>query len=219
MNTNSASKSWTIAGLLLAMLGLPLIATAFRLAFAPLGTEMTVLRELALFAATGLLFLLIRRGERLPLSSIGFRRMPLGRGALYVLGGLVVCAIATVLGLVAIQAAGLPFGHAAPAVPPPLWLTSLVVLRAGVVEEIGFRGYALERLEALTGNRWLSALLSCVIFAAFHSTQGLGGMLLAFMLGGVLSGLYLWKRNLWVNMSVHFLVDFIPNVLLAGLLA
>lgn len=39
------------------------------------------------------------------------------------------------------------------------------------------------------------------------------------VLGGVLSGLYLWKRNLWVNMSVHFLVDFIPNVLLAGVLA
>lgn len=218
MNSPITSKSWTSAGLLLALLGTPLIAMGFRLAFAPLTPGMTILRELALFAAAGLLLLLVTRGERLPLSSIGLRPMPLGRGLLWVFLGLLVCAVVTVLGLLLIQATGLPFGHSSQAVAPSLWITCLVVLRAGVVEEIGFRGYAIERLEALTGNRWLAVALPLVIFAAFHSTQGLGGMLLALLLGGVLSALYVWKRNLWVNMGVHFLVDFIPNVLLAGLL-
>lgn len=218
MNTSTTSKSWTIVGLLLAVLAIPLIATTFRLTFGPLSTELTVARELALFAGTGLLLWLIRRGERLPWSSIGLRRMSLGRGALLVLLGLVICAVVTVLGLLVIQATGLPFGHQAPLVKPPVWLTCLVVLRAGSIEEITFRGYAIERLESLTGNRWLAVILPLVLFAAFHSTQGAGGMLLALMLGGVLSCLYVWKRNLWVNMSVHFLVDFIPNVLLAGLL-
>jgi membrane protease YdiL (CAAX protease family) len=218
MNALPGRKSWTIAGLLLAMLGIPLVATGFRLAWAPLTPDLTVARELALFAGTGLLLWLIRRGERLPWSSIGFRGIAPLRGALLVLSGLVACAIVTLLGLLLIQALGLPFGHAAPPIPPPMWVTCLVVLRAGIIEEITFRGYAIERLEALTGNRWLAIALPLIVFAAFHSTQGLGGMLLALMLGGVLSGLYVWKRNLWVNMSVHFLVDFIPNVLLAGLL-
>jgi len=219
MNVTVPGRSWTIAGLLLALLGIPLIATAFRLGFSPLTPALTVTRELAMFAGTGLLLWLVRRGEGMPWSSIGLREISIGRGVLWVLLGLIVCAIVTVLGLVLIQATGLPFGHAAPAIPTPLWITALVVLRAGIVEEIGFRGYAIERLEGLTGNRWLAVALPLIVFAAFHGTQGLGGILLAFLLGGVLSGLYVWKRNLWVNMSVHFLVDFIPNVLLAGFLA
>lgn len=218
MNATPAKTPWTWAGLLLALLAIPLIATGFRLAFAPLDTALTVARELALFAGTAMLLWLVRRGERLPWSSIGLRRLPLRQGLLWVVLGLLGCAVATALGLLIIQATGLPFGHSAPAVKPPLWVVCLVVVRAGVVEEIGFRGYAIERLEALTGNRWLAVALPLVIFAAFHSTQGPGGMLLALLLGGVLSALYLRKRNLWVNMSVHFLVDFIPNVLLAGLL-
>jgi membrane protease YdiL (CAAX protease family) len=218
MNSSSTSRSWTVVGLLLALLAVPLIATTFRLAFAPLSTEMTVARELSIFAGTGLLLWLVRRGEGLPWSSIGLRPISLGRGALWVLIGLLASALAITLGLLVIQATGLPFGHAAPPTKPPMWLTCLVVLRAGTVEEITFRGYAIERLEALTGNRWLAVALPLVVFAAFHSTQGTGGILLAFLGGGVLSGLYLWKRNLWVNMTVHFLVDFIPNVLLAGLL-
>lgn len=84
MNTSAASKSWTIAGLLLAMLGIPLIATTFRLAFAPLSMELTVARELAIFAGAGLLLWLIRRGEGLPWSSVGLRPLSLGRGVLWV---------------------------------------------------------------------------------------------------------------------------------------
>jgi membrane protease YdiL (CAAX protease family) len=33
-------------------------------------------------------------------------------------------------------------------------------------------------------------------------------------MGAVLTALYLWKRNLWVVIASHFLVDFIPNVVL-----
>lgn len=218
MNATATSKSWTVAGLLLALFGIPLIATGFRLAFAPLSPELTVARELAIFAGAGLLLWLVRRGEGLPWSSIGFRRLAPGRSALAVLLGLLACVAATAIGLGLIQVAGLPFGHTAPAIKPSLWVVTLVVLRAGIVEELCFRGYAITRLETLTGNRWLAVGLPLLVFAAFHTTQGAGGMLLALLLGGVMSWLYLWKRNLWVNMAVHFLVDFIPNVLLASLL-
>jgi membrane protease YdiL (CAAX protease family) len=210
----SIRKPWTIVGLLFALFGIPLIATAFRLAFAPLSQNMTIARELALFAGAGLLLWLVRRGERLPWSSLGLRRMPLLSGLGQALLWLFICAVVTALGLAVIHVTGLPFGHAAPAVQPSLWVTSLVMLRAGMVEELGFRAYAIDRMQALTGNRTLAVAVPLLVFAAFHYTQGAGGMLLALMLGGVMTALYLRKRNLWLNMSVHFLVDFIPNVLL-----
>jgi len=31
--------------------------------------------------------------------------------------------------------------------------------------------------------------------------------------------IYLRKRNLWINFSTHFLVDFIPNIVLPSSLA
>ncbi len=219
MNIQSPKSSWTIAGLLLSLLGIPLIATTFRLTLAPLSTDLTVARELAIFAGAALLLLLIKRGEGLPWSSVGLRRIPLLQAVMTVLLGLIASAAAIALGLLLIQATGIPFGHATPPHKLPILVTCLVVLRAGLVEELTFRGYAIERLEALTGKRWLAVGLPLILFAAFHSSQGPGGMLLALLGGGVLSAVYLWRRNLWVNMSVHFLVDFIPNVVLAKILS
>jgi hypothetical protein len=33
------------------------------------------------------------------------------------------------------------------------------------------------------------------------------------VLGGILAGFYLWRRDLVANMTGHFLVDFVGNVL------
>jgi len=42
----------------------------------------------------------------------------------------------------------------------------------------------------------------------------MAGVAIAFVLGAVLTGFYLWKRDLISNILAHFLVDFIPNVVL-----
>ena len=39
-------------------------------------------------------------------------------------------------------------------------------------------------------------------------------LVIALALGGILAGFYLWRRDLVANMIGHFLVDFIPNVVL-----
>ena len=39
-------------------------------------------------------------------------------------------------------------------------------------------------------------------------------MFLAFAIGAVLTAFYVWKRDLIAAMFGHFLVDFIPNVIL-----
>ncbi|WP_461100303.1 CPBP family intramembrane glutamic endopeptidase [Spirosoma koreense] len=94
-----------------------------------------------------------------------------------------------------------------------MWTTLFVVFRAGVVEELFFRGYIIERLTMLTNNRYLAAFGSLISFALFHYSQGMPGMILALILGGVLMGVYMWRKDLKSVMMAHFLIDFIPNVL------
>jgi uncharacterized protein len=94
----------------------------------------------------------------------------------------------------------------------PVWLLSAICIRAGVAEELFFRGYAIERLEAFGLNRYLAAGIPLVIFGIGHWTGGWANMVIAFVLGGVLAGFYLWRRDLVANIIGHFLVDFVANV-------
>jgi len=92
----------------------------------------------------------------------------------------------------------------------------LVVLRAGGVEELFYRGYAIERLQFLGLNRWWAGVSPLLIFGIGHATNGWANVVLA--LGAVLTAVYLWRRDLAANMIGHFMVDFI-SVLLARFLA
>jgi membrane protease YdiL (CAAX protease family) len=90
----------------------------------------------------------------------------------------------------------------------------VVVVRAGFVEELFYRGYAIERLESLTGSRVLALSVPLLLFALFHYKQGPAGIVVALFMGAVLTGVYVYKRNLWIPITAHFLVDFVPNYLL-----
>ena len=37
---------------------------------------------------------------------------------------------------------------------------------------------------------------------------------MTFVIGAIATAIYLWKRNLLILIIAHFMVDFIPNVLL-----
>jgi CAAX protease family protein len=91
---------------------------------------------------------------------------------------------------------------------------SIMVLRAGIVEEICYRGYMIERLEKLTGNWLVYFLAPLILFGAFHYKQGVPGIIIAFVSGAILAILYLKRRDLKANIITHFLVDFIPNVVI-----
>jgi uncharacterized protein len=98
----------------------------------------------------------------------------------------------------------------------PAWLLLVTVLTASVTQEILFRAYPIEHLARLTGNRWPGALLSLAAFVAIH-LQGwnLGHVLgVVLPLGAVMTGLYLWRRNLIFMIITHFFLD-LPIVLLA----
>jgi len=94
----------------------------------------------------------------------------------------------------------------------PVWLLVFIVFRAGVAEELFYRGYAIERIESLGLNRFLAVVIPLTIFGVAHWTGGWANILIALALGVILSVFYVWRRDLVANMIAHFLVDFIGNI-------
>ena len=94
-----------------------------------------------------------------------------------------------------------------------LWLITLIVFRAGVVEELFYRGYAIERLQMMGLGRFWSVTIPVVIFSLGHWSGGVANILIALAAGVILTGFYLWRRDLVANMIGHGLVDFVANVL------
>jgi membrane protease YdiL (CAAX protease family) len=201
--------SWL--GLVLALLGMLIIRQAVGFLWPNLPLPAVILRE-ALFWASGAgLILLIRKGERLPLSSIGLGTRGLIKSILW---GLVIFVACIVVGGLLAHLLNYGHGPASAAFDKlPLWMVTLVVLRAGVVEELFYRGYAIERLQALGLNRFVAAGIPLIIFGVGHWTGGAANILIALALGAILAGFYLWHRDLVANMIGHFLVDFVANVL------
>jgi len=210
------SRGWMAIGLAIALLGLPAITIGWRqIVPDPNALGAIVAREVAIFALVGLLLWYVVAREKQPLSSIGLSDMKLWRSLLWGLActALMAVGIGVAFGLIRLlDLHQLPNGNQ---ISPSLWVTTLIVVRAGIAEEVFYRGYAITRLEALTGSRWIAAIVPLALFAGFHYRLGVAGMVIALVLGAVLTGFFLWKRNLVANMFAHFLIDFVSNVLLA----
>ena len=212
--TASTSRRWTIAGLLIALFGIPLIVTASRLlADNPKSDGAIAVREAAILALTAFLLWIVVSQERRPLSSIQLRFDRLGITLVWGFGLAVVCFAVLLLCLIGFSALGIRYGEGG-SVAPSLTVALLTVLRAGISEEVFYRGFAIERMQEMFGSKWVAAGISLVIFAVFHYRQGLPGIFLAFVIGAVLTAFYLWKRNLLAAIFAHFIVDFVPNILL-----
>ena len=209
------SSPWTWAGLLLAMFGTPLFLWLFRLDVGEAdGIGVYLLREGVVFAMAAALLLIVARGERLPWSSLAWHTDRLGKAALWGLLGVVLSAVVLVVCVLIAQGMGWKLGlQTEPKWNPPIWVMAITVLRAGVTEELFYRGFALERLRGMFGTA-AAVVLTVIPFALFHYRQGPAGILIAGMAALVLSFVFLKSRSLPAVMLAHFTVDFIPNVLL-----
>jgi membrane protease YdiL (CAAX protease family) len=98
----------------------------------------------------------------------------------------------------------------------PAGLRIGLVLTAAICEEFIYRGFGIEELVLLARRRWLAGLLSLTLFTVSHA--GLYGMSAALivpgLVGAVLTGLYLWRRNLPSCMLVHAIFDGILLVVI-----
>jgi membrane protease YdiL (CAAX protease family) len=89
-------------------------------------------------------------------------------------------------------------------------------VRAGVVEELFYRGLAIEQLSVFTGRRWLSALIAAAVFTLMHALRFDWVQLIPIgIVAIVLSVLYLWRHDLWANILAHIAVDSAGLVTLA----
>ncbi len=89
-------------------------------------------------------------------------------------------------------------------------------VRAGVVEELFYRGLATEQLSLFTGRRWLSALLAAAVFTLMHALHFDWVQLIPIgIVAIVLAALYLWRHDLWANIIAHIAVDSAGLVTLA----
>ena len=161
------------------------------------------------WAGVLLLIFLIRFWERQPLGSIGLR--PLSKeDARFALRAFAIGVAVFVLTAPLLQAFGLGTANAgiAQVAQAPLWLRILIVLTAGIREEILFRGYPIERLNGLTGNLWLAATIGYGLFVVLHlPLWGVGGTVQIGLWSLVITWLYVRRRNLYACMLMHVLND------------
>lgn len=206
---------WTWLGLAIALLGIPAVVIVAG-SLGARSNSLVAWREIAILVLCGALLLLVAKGEKRPFASLGLRFdrpvRSLWQGAVLtlVLFGAAISVIA------AYSTFGIRYGEGS-RIAPSLWLVLLTVVRAGFAEELFYRGFAFSRIEEMTGSRWAAFAVTVAAFALFHFRGGWPGIVLALVLGAILTLYFMWKRDLLAAIIAHFLVDFIPNVLLPAI--
>ena len=90
----------------------------------------------------------------------------------------------------------------------PRWLDWSGLVANGIAEEVGFRGYAIERIEELTGSTLLGASVPFVVNVLVDApVWGFHGMLTKAPILMLFVVLYLWRRNLPACALAHVLMD------------
>ncbi|HMG05176.1 MAG TPA: CPBP family intramembrane glutamic endopeptidase [Chthoniobacterales bacterium] len=209
--TTSKISAATWIGLFLSLFGMLLVRQIVNHAWPNPTFTSAVVKELGMWATALVLLMIVRWGEGLPFSSVGLGTT---RWVKSILWGLLIAVICLAVGGLLVALTGYNGGETGKAFGKlPLWLVTLIVIRAGAVEELCYRGYAIERLQSLGLPGWLAASIPLAIFGVGHWTGGRANIVIALALGAILAVFYLWRRDLAANMIGHFLVDFVGNVL------
>lgn len=206
--TKITRATWT--GLFISLFAMVVIRQAIVFFVPEITFASAVLKEALIWVSAVTLLVIIRRGEHLPMRSIGLGTARWWKSILW--GFIIAIVSAVAVGTLA-YITGYGHGPGSAAFEKlPLWLITAIVLRAGVVEELFYRGYAIERLRLIGLGRFWSVAIPLVIFSFGHWSGGAANILIAFAAGLILTGFYLWRRDLVANMIGHGLVDFVANV-------
>ena len=178
-----------------------------------------MLAELGFWLLLLVMILWIYFVEKRTITSIGWKKLTVKT----ILGGIglgFVLFIVFGISNVVIQALGLELNQevaqmiAGKSIP----VLFLLVLRAAVVEEVLYRAYAFERINELTNSKWVAGLVPLIMFMLVHLSWGIGHLLFIFVAGGLLTLMYVSKRNLALNIIAHFTVDVIALLVLPMML-
>jgi membrane protease YdiL (CAAX protease family) len=103
---------------------------------------------------------------------------------------------------------GPPHGSHGPVTFPPHGLLDIagwlaVSVTAGFCEEIMYRGYLQQQLQAVTGNAAVAIAAQAVLFGLGHTYQGWKPVFVISILGLLYGLLAYWRRNLRSTMIAH----------------
>lgn len=203
----------SIIGLVIALAGPPLISFyGTRLARGSLTLTTNLLCQLALLGLLAAVLVIVLVWEGAPLLSLGFRGVGLstimwgiGIAALFVFGfGPIIMRVPRWFGLSGFEKPleGLR--------TLPLWYLILAIIVGGTVEEILYRGFAIEHLASLVGSYWAAAAVIVVLSGIAHvPLWGWAPALTTAFSGAVLTAFYLWHRDIAANIMAHVATDFV----------
>jgi membrane protease YdiL (CAAX protease family) len=201
-------RLWTIATLLIA-LAVPNVfgvLPEWLVAPAP-GPAVQWLIFLLYFGVASAVVALVLRADGVTAADIGLRRpgwITVASGVAVWAVGLLVLPVITAPLARLFGTEGVQSGLNELATMPPA-LRVFVAIGAGAVEELLYRGFAIERLSRLTSRRWLAGAIAATVFGLAHvSTWGLGFALSTDLPFGIYAtAFYLWRRDLVANMIGH----------------
>lgn len=121
-----------------------------------LNNSQVIAKELIILSLVGVLFLIIIKGEKLGLDSIGINFTGWGKSILLMFVIMICTIAAALIGVLISQQVGWSFGESKAFDALSLWTITLVTIRAGVAEEVFMRGYLLERLTTISGSKWIA---------------------------------------------------------------
>ena len=89
-------------------------------------------------------------------------------------------------------------------------LFNVLGISAGIAEEIIFRGYLIWAF-SLFMPIWAAALAALAVFTLLHLYQGLNQLPAVFLLGGLVTLIFILTGSLWPVIALHIFVDVMNN--------
>jgi membrane protease YdiL (CAAX protease family) len=102
---------------------------------------------------------------------------------------------------------GYSFSWSSTGLVPAVLVPAAVALGAAVTEELLFRGLVLQAVERLCGSRAALAITAVVFGGAHLANPGAtawSSLAIAAEAGVLLGAAFLWRRNLWFVVGLHF---------------
>lgn len=131
----------------------------------------------------------------------------LGAGREVLLGGGIGLGFILVSALLITAFGGYSFSWAGDGFMSVVWTAVAVQIGAAVTEELLFRGLALQALEKLWGSR-AAIVITSLFFGVAHlgapGANAWSGVAIALEAGVLLGAAFLWRRNIWFVVGLHF---------------
>jgi len=90
-------------------------------------------------------------------------------------------------------------------------LFNLLAITAGITEEIIFRGYLIWAF-SLFLPIWAAAIGSLLVFTILHIYQGAKNLLPIFLMGALVTLIFVLSGSIWPAIAVHVFVDILNNL-------